>query len=304
MAASLLLSVVFVALSVSFVNGVGLLRAQLVSQPEPVRMQLTTEGFVPSEITVEPGSSVDFESLLSVEASIRSEEQNAEGNPELSSPPLSTGQVWSYTPPLHLDGGALTLSTDAMPGAIGRILVAKTTADTPPPVVPSPLVDASAPVTTVTEEATVAAPSALPSPNVPPGSSIPTPTAPTPTSNPFALPSPPATPSVLTLTAPPIEVVQSPSGIPEGFRINRFTVGSPLVPPASPDFDGSAMLAGGSSFPGQSGVPLHAAAPLALQSLQAPPTPWAAHQPQTGPLLSGIVLVGLLLSLSRRRRGE
>jgi len=105
---------------------------------------------------------------------------------------------------------------------------------------------------------------------------------------------PPPPPLEVTLAAPAVPKTVS---LPTLLRVNRFTVGSPLVPRSSlppvplselPGLHGAAPL-DTASYPELILIPPTISA--AQQAIPPPPTPKVRRQIETGPFLGGLVAV-------------
>ncbi|MEK7137554.1 MAG: hypothetical protein AAB853_04710 [Patescibacteria group bacterium] len=251
------------ALSALFFYGIHRIRGDLLAEMQaPLTLEITDAGISRSEGTFEAGKKILIKNVSSSAQQLQSDQRSPDGSPLLSTSSLPAGEETEVTIPDEAVGMTLTLRSTILPTLAVSLSIAPLEEI---PAQPSPAAMEDA------EDIDI------PLPVLPVVAPAPTPTqTPTPvsTASPFA----PITSPVVTIAEVPHP---SPgTSFPAILRINRYTVGSPYVPP------------------------VHAVryAEEAVREALHPAAP--RQQPETGPGLwiSVLAAVGAMPFLFRKRR--
>ena len=278
-----------------FLRGVSRIRADLVEELVPdLEVQVTENGFSPSEAEIATGKLVEWKNTGKSPQQFQSDQRNLAGAPFISSPLLPPDGTYRLKITEDLEDATVTLRSTFLPTMTGmlRIIAAAPVAMELPS-------SASAPPPAPQAPETVSMPAPLPAFPSPPA--MPAPVQPSPVPSPAAPPSA-VSPSKASDVGPQtIEVgdaMQMPvvSSWPSLLRINRYTVGSPLVPLAPTD-----------QFPVHSVARANEA--YTSSRSRPPARPYdaagrARRQPETGPALwiFGALTLCAMPFVCRRRR--
>jgi hypothetical protein len=207
------------ALSVLFFYGIHRIRGDLLAEMQtPLTLEITDAGISHSEGTFEPGKKILMKNLSSSAQQLQSDQRLPDGSPLLSTSSLPAGEETEVTIPDEAAGMTLTLRSTILPTLAVSLSIAPARVESLEeiPAQPSPAAMEDA------EDI-----------------DIPLPVLPvvTPTPTPVQIPNPVSTASPFAPIIPPVVTIgevphPSPgTSFPAILRINRYTVGSPYVPP-------------------------------------------------------------------------